>query len=302
MHGSEHVHLRAHLIGISLVVFAFLCAAVMNALAKVAVTTIPVGLVLFMQNFFAMCFFSPFCFRKRFAAVRTKRIGLHVLRAITGLLSYACLFIAVKYISLLDATLLANAAPLFFPFVIWVWLGQKVSPRIWYSLLIGFVGVFFILHPSPDFLFRSWMVIVALLGSLFSAIALQCVRNLGTSESPLSIAFFYFLIATIITLPFPLIQWRPLSPNEWYLVIGIGALLGITQFCLAIAYRYASPTLLGPFNYSVVVFAGLIEWWKWNIVPTTMGFLGIVLVCAGGILTLIQQKPKKNSKSVSARR
>lgn len=287
---------RHHISGIILIICAFLCVAIMNALAKVSLLTVPLGLLLFMQNFWAFCFTTPFLLKNPKMLI-TKKWKLHTLRAVSGLLSYACLFIAVKYISLVNATLLANSAPLFLPFVIRFWLGQKITKTLWFCLIIGFLGVFLIINPTAQLslLFKSWTVIVALFGSLFSAIALQCIGNLGKTESFPAIMFWYFLLATVATIPFLVFQWQPLSSHDWIILISIGALLALIQLLLALAYKYASPTLLGPFNYSIVIFAGIIEWIYWKVTPQPMALLGIFLICLGGILVIVNQKQKQKN-------
>lgn len=284
--------IRDHLLGISLVVFAFLAAAVMNALAKVVLTHTNVGNLLFMQNFWALICTLPLIFWYK----KTLHITFwkwHLLRAISGLASYFCLFIAVQYISLIDATLLANSAPLFLPFVTWVWTKTKITLSLWVSLIIGFIGVVFIINPDGNWshLFDSWMVLIALLGSLFSAIALQTVRYLRKHESTFPIVFYYFLIATCLLLPFS--DWHSLSREDWELLMGVGICLAFIQAGLAQAYKYASPVLLGPFNYTVVIFAGLIDWWIWHVVPSLLGFCGILLISFGGISSILCGSKRK---------
>ncbi len=86
--------------------------------------------------------------RAGFSGLRTSRIGLHILRAVGGLLSQAFMFAAVKKMALVDAVLLSNSAPLFIPLVAWVWLKEKIGGMVWVSLSIGFAGVILILRPS----------------------------------------------------------------------------------------------------------------------------------------------------------
>jgi drug/metabolite transporter (DMT)-like permease len=63
--------------------------------------------------------------------------------------------------------------------------------------------------------------------------------------------------------------------------------MAITQFLLILAYEQASPSRVSPFNYSVVLFSGLIGWVVWGEVPNALSLVGTVLVCAGGILSVI---------------
>ncbi len=283
---------RRHLLGISLILLAFFFSSILSAIGKVVMQTVPIGIVLFSQNLVALLLLVPFILMRQITTLRTNRLPLHLFRAITGLLSYACFFIAIKYISLINANLLGNSAPLFLPLVAIFWVKEKVSLTVWASLILGFIGVFFILNPSEGLLKNS-MDFIALLASLFSAIALQAVRNLKQTEPVLSILFYYFFIASLFTLPLMIIQWIPLNQTQWLLLIAMGFLLGWIQLAIAQAYQYASPTLLGPFNYSVIVFSGLIQWQFWGVVPDSWGWIGIALVTLGGILTVVQQKPSE---------
>lgn len=273
------------MVGILFVLLAFFCAACLNSLGKVLSAEVSLGVLLFIQNFFALCFYSPMLFS---TSLKTQKFRWHVLRAVTGLLSYACLFFAIKHISLLNATLLANSAPLFLPFVIFVWFREKISARLWWSLIIGFVGVFFIINPTANIssLFKSWIVLIALLGSLFSAIALQTIQYLSKTEKNQTINLYYFGLSTLCTLPFLWGQGAFFENVNWWVCIGAGFFLAFTQFFLAEAYRRESPTLLGPFNYSVVIFIGLLGWIFWKEIPGIMDIIGVLLICFGGILSL----------------
>ena len=284
-------HNSHFLIGIFLVTLSFFCAALMNAFGKAVIEILPVEQILFFQNFFALILIFPVWLFNRQPLWHTKRIGLHLVRAFAGLLFYACFFISVKHISLLNATLLSNATPLFLPFIVWFWLGKKISIYLWASLIIGFLGVVFILHPSGD-IFNSWMILVALLGSFFSAIALQSIRNLRTTESPYTIIFYYFLIGAIVTFPLLFFRWKSPSIEECIIVLLIGVMLFFTQLLLVQAYRYASPVKLGPFNYSIVIFAGLIGWIWWNQIPSFFDVIGIILVSLGVIISICYQDKK----------
>ena len=43
---------------------------------------------------------------------------------------------------------------------------------------------------------------------------------------------------------------------------------------------------MGPFIYSSVVFAGLLEWALWSSVPDALSLAGMALVAAAGVLAL----------------
>lgn len=279
---------HAHLKGICFVLLGFFCASCLSALGKTLLQKIPLGTILFTQNAVAFTLYFLFSTFTCKNPIKTHRFKLHLFRAIMGLASYVCLFLAIRYIPLVNATLLANSAPLFLPFVILIWFHQRIRIGLWISLLIGFTGVICIVNPIGGIfsLLNSWMVLVALLGSVFSAIALQSIRYLLETEKITTVNLYYFGLSSLITLPWALMEWQSFEQIGWLSIFGIGFFLMLIQFFLAAAYRYTNPTLLGPFNYSIVIFSGILGWIFWGEIPTIMGGIGLLLITLGGILSM----------------
>ncbi len=266
-----------------LIVVAFFCVAVMSALGKAA-ARIPTGTIVFFQNFISLVLFLPWVLRHGISGIKTSRTGLHILRAIAGLLSQVLMFIAVKRMPLMDAVLLSNSAPLFIPLITWAWLKEKIGGIVWASLLVGFVGVILILKPTAA-LVSNPIALIATSAAIFSAFALVTVNRLSTTESTERILFYYFLISSISTAPFAVAEWHAPTNREWIYLVGIGIFMASSQLLIILAYRQASAGRIAPFNYSVVVFSGLIGWLVWKNAPDMLSLFGIILVTAGGILS-----------------
>lgn len=266
-----------------LIVVAFLSIAVMSALGKAA-QRVPTGTIVFFQNFISLVLFLPWLFRGGVAEVKTSRPGLHILRALTGLLSQVLMFVAVKKMPLMDAVLLANSAPLFIPIITWAWLKEKISGVVWASLLVGFVGVILILKPNAALLSNP-IALVATSAAVFSAFALVAVNRLSTTEPTERILFYYFLISSLAAAPFAIAEWRTPTELEWMYLAGIGVFMAVGQLLIILAYRQASAGRIAPYNYSVVVFSGLIGWLVWKNTPDLLSLAGVILVTLGGILS-----------------
>ena len=206
------------------------------------------------------------------------------MRGLAGLLSQALMFAAVKKMPLMNAVLLTNSAPLFIPLIAWVWLKEKVGIIVWASLFIGFLGILLILKPGVQMLANPAGVI-AISAALFSAFALVAVNQLSRDEPIKRILFYYFLISSVATAPFALLFWKAPSLKEWLYLAGIGILMAAAQLLIILAYQHATATSIAPFNYSVVIFSGLIGWVVWKNEPTLLSLLGVVLVTAGGVLS-----------------
>ena len=271
--------------GIFLIVVAFLCVAIMSAFGKAA-ANLPTGPLVFFQNGISLLLFAPFILRHGTKELRTTRLSLHIVRALTGLLSQALFFIAVKNIALVDAVLLANAAPLFIPIVALLWMRTAIRPAVIASLLVGFVGVIMILKPSAELL-KDPAALIAISAAAFSAVALVSVNRLSSTDKSDTILFYYFFISTVATLPFAFMQWQTPQGNEWFFLLGVGVFMALSQLFIILAYKHATAAQIAPFNYSVVIFSGIIGWMVWNTSLDLTALLGIALVCVGGIASIV---------------
>ncbi len=273
------------IVGTVLIVIAFFFVAVMSAFGKAAVS-VPASVLVFFQNAISLVIMLPWILMHGVRQLKTDRLPLHIVRALSGLLSQALFFVAVKRMSLVDAVLLVNAAPLFIPLVVLVWLRTPITTMVWAGLVIGFAGVLLILQPSPALL-ENPAALIAAAAALFSAIALVTVNQLSSTDQPNTILFYYFLISTIAAAPFAIFGWSAPGPRDWWFLVGVGVFMAMAQLFIILAYRRAPAQSIAPFNYSVVVFSGLIGWLVWNHVPDRLALLGILLVCAGGILSIV---------------
>ena len=272
-------------LGITLIVAAFFCVAVMSAFGKAA-SQVPTAVIGFFQSFISLVLFLPWVLRRGVADLRTGQFPLHVVRALSGLLSQLLYFWAVHQMKLVDAVLLVNAAPLFIPIVAFLWNRTPVTWTVAMSLLVGFVGVVLIIKPGPDLLTNP-SALVAISAALFSAIALVSVNKLSGHNQPDTILFYYFLIGSIATLPFAVAQWSMPTTREWWLLVGVGVFMALAQLLIILAYEHATASQIAPFNYSVVIFSGIIGWIVWRNELDALSVLGILLVCAGGILSMV---------------
>jgi drug/metabolite transporter (DMT)-like permease len=279
-------------LGILLTLLGFLCVAIMSAFGKAASASVSAGILVFFQCAISLLMLLPWVLWAGVADLKTRRLGLHLVRGIAGLLSQYFFFLAVSNISLLDAVLLVNAAPLFIPFVALIWLKTRIEGMLWLGLGIGFLGIIMILQPGAGVF--HWASLLALAAGGFSAIALVGQGRLTATEPASRILFYYFLISSVLTAPLAVAHWSAPEPSAWMWLLGVGVFMIVSQLLLVMAYAHASAARVSPFNYAVVVFAGLIDWLVWDRVPNLLSVAGVVLVCVGGVTATINQQRRKD--------
>ncbi|TPG35860.1 DMT family transporter [Mycolicibacterium hodleri] len=271
-------------LGAILTTAAFLCVALVGALAKASGRYTSTGVILLFQNLICLVFITPVVLRGGWTSLRTGKLGLHVLRAATGTACWYSLFFAITQIPLANATLLTYSAPLWMPLIAWIVTRQKVAKATWAGAGIGFAGVILVLQPQ-DHGFAVGEV-SALAGAVFLAVAMMSVRWLGATEPVTRILFYYFLLSTVMSAPIAAFDWQqfPARARPWLVALGFAQLF--SQVLIVVAYRYAPAEKLGPFIYSVIVFTALIDWIVWDHSPTPFTYLGMALVIGGGLVAV----------------
>ena len=63
--------------------------------------------------------------------------------------------------------------------------------------------------------------------------------------------------------------------------------MALGQLFIILAYKHASAAQIAPFNYSVVIFSGIIGWMVWHAALDLVALLGIAFVCVGGIASIL---------------
>jgi drug/metabolite transporter (DMT)-like permease len=288
MFGQKNFLGRA--IGITL--FAYLFFSVASALVYYFEGKFPTIQIIFIQNVVSFFCVLPLCLRHGLEPMKTENLSSHLIRDLFGLVSYFLYFLAIRYLDLINATVLNYTSPFFVPLIWWIWMKEKVEKRVWWSIIIGFLGVAIILDPSKD-IFKIGFV-VGIFAGITSAIALCSIRNLNLLREPMTRTLFYFFsISSILSFPFAWSVWVPPTGIEWFLAAAIGIATAIGQIFLTIGYRYGCASYLSPLAYVVVIYNGLIGYFIFHSPLTTRTLIGASLIILGGTLTyLTKQKPQ----------
>lgn len=278
---------KAYLIfGVVITVLAYFCFAIAAAFVKGLNGEIPTIEVVFFQNSISLIFVLPYVLRKDIYHLKTSNLKLHLIRDITGVASYFCTFLAIKYINIVDAIVLCNTTPFFTPFVWMLWKKEKITKHIWWTIILGFLGVACILNPDKKIL-SQWGSVIGIFAAILSSIALVSVRLINQKgESLTRTLFYYFAVGTIATFPLMLIDLQYPTPLQLLYLIGIGVATATGQIFLTVAYRYGTASFLSPLSYFMVIFTAIISFFFFGQVPTFNTIIGGILIIMGGTLTL----------------
>ncbi|CAM3449204.1 DMT family transporter [Parendozoicomonas haliclonae] len=271
--------------GVAMALLTALLTSASAAAGKHISATVPPTTIVFVQYLVCVAVMIPWLLKQPAGQMKTTRPWVHIVRGLSGWLCFLTYFIALEHIPLVDASLLRNAAPLFIPLVAWLWL-RILVPRIrWTFMIIGFAGIVLILQPAGSDT-GIWHVI-GLMSGLSLSLSMLGTRILSSTEPQERILFYYFAISMVCSIPLAVVYWEPVPLEAWPWLIGIGLSVWVMMRCYTLAYSYAKPSIISPISYMGVVFAGLIGWLLWNHTPNAVSLLGMAIVVAAGILSVI---------------
>ncbi len=258
----------------------------------------PLGEVLFFRGFFGiipLLFLIP---RNRFKNFYyTRRLGLHFLRCISGLIALISIFIALRSLPLATVVSISFAAPIFTTILSIIFLREKVGRYRWLAVIVGFVGIIIITEPGLSSLNIYYIYpIIFCLGLSYVAIT---IRQLSKTEPVWLISLNFSLVITlagITTIPF---GWIIPSIKDLFLLTSVGILGGFANLWLSQSYRLSEVSLVTPLKYLTLIFGIIFGYTIWGEIPTLKTMLGSTLVIVSSIIIFRREILLKKQPSIT---
>jgi drug/metabolite transporter (DMT)-like permease len=227
--------------------------------------------------------------RRAWPLLRMSSPWLHGFRAVAGIAMLATFVFAVHRLSMAETYSLLLCAPLVMTVLSVPLYGDRVPPRRWAAILIGLGGVLLILRPSGKGI-GSLAAAAAALSAISYALSALSVRALGRTNSSASMVFWWLALVGIGSGLLAVGDWRALRSEDlgWFAGVGISGALG--QYWLTDAFRHAPPSVVGPFEYTSILWAFGIDWLFWSTTPTRWLLIGAAVVIAGGVSVIWDER------------
>lgn len=268
-------------LGIALAAVGAFLFVVQDSAIKWVSTSVGIVQILFLRNLIAMGLLSSgAALTGRPIKLKTSNVKLMLLRSLIGVVGWYCFFAGLKYLPLATVMALFFSFPIFLTALSVPILGETVGPRRWAAVLVGFCGVLLITRPGAAL---EWPMLYVLGASLSWALVAILTRMLGKTEST-STMVFYALAAFVVIMAVP-IYWVWQTPSlDDLALISLAALVGVSaQMCLIRAYAIAEPSVIGPMEYTGLVWAALFGYVIWGDVPGVFTLAGGLIIAASGL-------------------
>ena len=259
-----------------------ICFSSMDLIVKY-LNDVPFGQVLFMRFFFGMI---PILFliprNKIFTFYKTKRPILHAFRAVSGTIAIIALFVALRNLPLADVISLTFTGPLFVTIMSVIFLSEKVGIRRWSAVLIGFIGMLFIVRPAFEEM-NLYYIFPIIFSLGFANVAIS-IRSLSKTEPNYLIAFYFSILSLLVGLSTILNGWIWPTPYEALLFAILGLSGGIANLLLTQSYRLADASLVSPIKYLSLIVAVVAGYLIFSEVPKSMTLFGASLIVVSSFI------------------
>jgi drug/metabolite transporter (DMT)-like permease len=245
--------------------------------------------------------------RERNLSIRRQDIGRLFLLGFIGNTAYQLLFIhGISHTTAGNSSLILATTPLFVAVLSLVLHIEKIQQRIWYGVLLSFIGIVFIsvdtgrtlTMPSENWIGDLLVLVGTICWSMYTVFS----KPLLQWYSPLKLATLTIAMGT----PLLVLASIPSLPQQnWSAVTTQGWLSLFYSFCFAIAIGYTiwytgvnkignARTAL--YENLVTVIALVVAWLILSETMTPIQILGIALVFFS--LYLVQRAAKANEKNI----
>lgn len=249
----------------------------MSVFTRMASKSLPAGEIVFYRSLL-MCLFLWFWAHSRGISLRGVRFGLLLARGAAGAGGLYCFVYAITKITLVEATALNLASPVFIVLLAHLALGEKMRPLEFALLFVALGGALLIIQPTrPSFQMASW---VGLGSAGFASVAHILVRVLSKTDSKTVIIWFLSLSSMLCTAPFLFFASRLPTPAEGGLIVGIAGCALLGQFALTMAFSLERAGPVSIVSYLGVFFSGLWGFLLWSEIPNALAALGCLLLVA----------------------
>jgi drug/metabolite transporter (DMT)-like permease len=275
------------LTGIAYMLISSLGFALVNLCVKY-LDNIPVNEVVFFRSVISLGICAYFIKKQNIPFFGNNHNWL-ISRGIFGVTALTLFFFTIKNMPLASAVTVQYLSPIFTVIIAMFLLKEKVKPVQWLLFLVAFAGIICIkgFDERTSYLYLG----LGVASALFSGFAYNSIMKCRTTDAPVTIVLYFALVATPIMGIWCLFDWKTPDGIEWALLLVIGLLTQVAQFCMAKALiMTAQSARIMPLKYVGSIYAIVIGYLIFDEQLQWLTFIGIGLVLAGIILNTLASR------------
>ena len=299
--------------GIILILLAMLVFSVQDGIMKHIYTFVSLYEVYLIRTIVSFVLILIFLIvTKKPIVFKTQYPLLTITRVILFFFGFSSFYVSLTVLPLGTATALFFVTPFLITIFAHIFLKEEIGLRRWSAVVVGFIGVYVTLN--PDFSNFNYLSLLPIFCAFCYSLSMIIIKKTSDKDSVYTQTFTFYIGAIILSIIFYFIigdgQYNtsdhPASQfifREWFVDFKSNVLLmsitGVTAtvafLFLFTAYSIASPSVISPFEYSILFWSPLIGWLYFDEIPTLSTVVGILIIVSSGIYIFIREKAQDQS-------
>lgn len=207
------------------------------------------------------------------------------LRGFFGGASLLLSFLSIERIGPGESGFLTATSGLFIAILSPMLTGHSQKLLDWVAISGGLIGLYLLMQPGSgsEDLSGRWM---GLCSGFLAALAYLMVSRSARSNPPLTVVFYFCLLALLIHflwLTQTALGW-PKNPRHFLMAVGAGLLGSLAQFFLTRAYQRASAVRVSAIGYLAPLLSLGLSSWVFGIRPGQEALVGSAMILLAGVL------------------
>jgi len=225
-----------------------------------------------------------------------KQWKLALLRGVIASLAQLCFYWSLGLMAFATASTITYSGALFATAFAIPILGERVGIVRWMAVIIGFIGVVFILQPGSD-AFTHYSIL-PLAAAAFYALLTITAKLFDSQVSSALVNVYASLSSTVCAAILTLFLggFSTISSlDEIFWIIMMGAFGGSAVLLYVVSYRMTEQSNLAPFSYFGIPIAFFFGWAFFDETPWDAIFPGGILIICGGLLIFWRERSFQRS-------
>jgi len=228
----------------------------------------------------------------------TKYPARHAIRLGVNLAYTYSFMYAFSVASLTTIYTLSYTSSLFMIVLSAVILKEKIAKEKWVAVAIGMIGVIIAIRPGTGVFEMAAMIV--LIGTFLGSLNKILMRRLASTEHSLAIAVYPNITMILVTLPFLLATWQPMSWHDWGFFAVVGVITAAGQYAIAHSLRFAQGSTLASMDYSTFFWVVMLDFFWWQKSPDAFTLLGAAVIVGSNLYILFRSRREQAEKKQAA--
>lgn len=280
-------------LGIFWMMGAMMMFSVTNSSAKFLMADYSVIQIVWARYFFQFVLLVLFLGPSLKNVLVTSKLQLQIVRSFLLLGTSVLFFFGLSKLALADISSIMFVAPILVTILSMPLLGERVGPRRWAGIFVGFIGATIIIRPGYGMI--QLTALFPLGAACLYALYQISTRFLGRTDNAMTTLFYTASSGTIILSSLVPLYWIAPNTEGWLIMILLGVTSNLGHFSMIKAYEHAPAPIVVPFTYANLVWMTFFGYILFSDLPDLWTISGAFIVAGSGLYIFHREnKPSKD--------